>query len=124
MFSAVILFGGSLFALVDQDRVFTLLMAIPGFVVSLVWISICLAQLKLRKSYPKEPSFKLWGFPYITGLTAVSLSVISVVFVFNEQNRVSIIACLVVVAVLIVISIFKFRNVDEQDTNVKEKDVI
>ncbi|MCM3653836.1 amino acid permease [Metabacillus litoralis] len=124
MFSAVILFGGSLFALVDQDRVFTLLMAIPGFVVSLVWISICLAQIKLRKSYPKEPSFKLWGFPYITGLTAVALSVISVVFVFNEQNRVSIIACLVVVAVLIVISIFKFRNVDEQDTNVKEKDVI
>jgi len=121
LFSAVILFCGALIALVDQDRVFTLLMAFPGFVVSLVWISICLAQLKLRKSYPKEPSFKLWGFPYITGITAITLSIICVMFVFSEENRVSIITCLVIVAVLTVISIFKFRNVEEQDQKVEEK---
>lgn len=124
MLAAVVLIGGSMIAFVAQDKVFMLLMAVPGFVVSLVWISICLAQLKLRKYYPKDPSFKLWGFPYITAFTVVTLSIISFIFVFNEENRVSIITCLVVLAVLVVISIFKFKNVDEQVTKITEKNIV
>jgi amino acid transporter, AAT family len=122
--TALVLIGGSMIAFVAQDKVFILLMAVPGFVVSLVWISICLAQLKLRNSYPKDPSFKLWGFPYVTAFTVVTLSIISVIFVLNEQNRVSIITCLVVLAVLVAISIFKFKNVDEQVTKIKEEKIV
>lgn len=109
---------------VAQDKAFTLLMAFPGFVVSLVWISICLAQIKLRNSYPKAPSFKLWGFPYVTLFTVITLSIICVMFVFSEQNRVSIIACLIVLVGLIAISIVKFKSVDEQEAIIKEKRMV
>ncbi|WP_445505540.1 amino acid permease [Niallia sp. 03091] len=124
MLSAIVLIGGSIIAFVAQDKVFTLLMAVPGFVVSLVWISVCLAQIKLRKSYPKDPSFKLWGFPYITSFTVVALCIISVIFVVNEQNRVSIIASLAVLAVLVVISIFKFKKMEEPNVSVEKKKVL
>ncbi|MCZ8522417.1 MULTISPECIES: amino acid permease [Paenibacillus] len=108
--TAVVLVCGSMIAYVAQDQVFGLLMAFPGFVVSLVWIGICLAQLKLRRSYPVNPSFKLWAFPYITGFTAAALSLISILFVLDEGNRISIIASLVVLAALIAISMAKFKR--------------
>ncbi|WP_396954024.1 amino acid permease [Neobacillus niacini] len=123
MLSAVVLIGGSMIAYFAQDKVFLLLMAVPGFVVSLVWIGICLAQLKLRKTYPKAPSFKLWGFPYITAVTVAALSVITVIFVLNEQNRVSIITCLAVLAVLVVISLFKFKKTADHDSKIREENV-
>ncbi|BAU29011.1 amino acid/polyamine/organocation transporter (APC superfamily) [Aneurinibacillus soli] len=110
LFSAVILIGGSMIAYVAQEKVFGLLMAVPGFVVSLVWISICLAQLKLRNTYPKVPGFKVWGFPYVTIFTVISLSIICLSFVFSEENRVSVIGCISVVAFLVVFSVFKFRK--------------
>lgn len=116
--TAAVLILGSMIAFVAQEKVFTLLMAVPGFVVSLVWISICLAQLKLRNSYPKEPSFKLWAFPYVTAITAITLSSILILSLFDEQSRISIITCLVVLAVLLLISIFKFKNVDEKATKI------
>jgi AAT family amino acid transporter len=123
LLSAVVLVVGSMITFVAQDKAFTLLMAFPGFVVSLVWISICLAQLKLRNSYPKAPSFKLWGFPYITLFTVITLSIICVTFVFSDQNRISIITCLIVLAALILISIFKFKRVDKQETPIIEKNI-
>lgn len=108
--TAAALVCGSMIAYVAQDQVFGLLMAFPGFVVSLVWIAICLAQLKLRRMYPSNPSFKLWAFPYITLFTTVALGIIAVLFVLDEANRISIIASLVVLAALTVISIFKFKG--------------
>jgi len=107
---AVVLVLGSMIALFAQNQVFSLLMAFPGFIVSLVWISLCLAQIKLRRSYPVEPSFKLWGHPYISAFTAVALGAITITFVLNEENRISIIACFVVIAVLVIASIFKFKK--------------
>lgn len=122
--SAVVLVAGSMITYVAQDEAFLLLMAIPGFVVSLVWISICFAQLKLRRSYTKIPSFKVWGFPYVTTFAAIILSIISLSFVFSEQNRISIITCLLVLAALTVISIFKFKRVDGQEPTIIKKDII
>lgn len=107
---AVVLLLGSLLAYFAQDGLFLLLMAVPGFVVLLVWISICLAQLKLRRTYPKEPTFKIWGFPYVTVLTIVCLSVIAVSFLFDAQNRISVGACLTFLLVLIIWSFVKFRK--------------
>ncbi|AEI42309.1 amino acid permease [Paenibacillus mucilaginosus] len=108
--TAAALVSGSMIAYVAQDQVFGLLMAFPGFVVSLVWIAICLAQLKLRRSYPTNPSFKIWAFPYITLFTTAALGIIALLFVLDEGNRISITASLVVLAALTVISIFKFKR--------------
>ncbi|ODG90806.1 MULTISPECIES: amino acid permease [Bacillaceae] len=102
--SAIILIGGTFVAYFSPDRVFGYLMAIPGFTVSLVWISICLAQLKLRKTYTKMPHFKVWGFPYITSFTVIALGVSCVAFAFSEQNRLSIFVCLGMLIVLILCS--------------------
>ncbi|WP_375103129.1 amino acid permease [Paenibacillus sp. RS8] len=107
---AVVLVIGSMLAYFAQDGLFRLLMAVPGFVVILVWISICMSQLKLRKSYPKEPTFKVWGFPYITVLTLACLAVIAVSFLFDAQNRISIGTCLAVVLMLTIWSFVKFKK--------------
>lgn len=107
---AVVLVIGSLLAYFAQDGLFRLLMAVPGFVVILVWISICMSQLKLRKSYPKEPTFKVWGFPYITVVTLVCLTVIAISFLFDAQNRISIGTCLGVLLMLTIWSFMKFKK--------------
>ncbi|MFF2912517.1 amino acid permease [Paenibacillus sp. NPDC057934] len=107
---AAVLGIGSMLAYFAQDRLFALLMAVPGFVVLLVWISITLAQLKLRRKYPQEPSFKVWGFPYITTLTVTCLIVIASMFLFDTKNRISIGACLAFLVFLIVWSFVKFKK--------------
>lgn len=106
---AVILFLGSMLAYIAQERVFTLLMAVPGFVVVLVWIAICLSQLKLRKFYPVEPGFKVWGYPYLTIITTICLSFIALIFLFDPSKRISIGVCLAVMIFLVIWSIFRFK---------------
>lgn len=106
---AVVLILGSMIAYVAQDNVFRLLMAVPGFVVLLVWISILLSEWKLRKTYPTKPGFTVWGYPYITILTVICLSVIAVLFLFDEQNRISIGVCLAVMLVLFIWSFIRFK---------------
>lgn len=108
--SGAILILGSMLAYLNQAGLFRLLMAVPGFVVLLVWITICLAQVKLRKSYPVEPGFKVWGYPYLTILTVLCLSVIALLFLFDAQNRISIAVCIGVLIVLIVWSSFRFKQ--------------
>ncbi|MBO9130845.1 amino acid permease [Bacillus sp. 165] len=123
IFSTIVLIAGTFVAYVSPDRVFGYLMAIPGFTVSIVWISICLAQLKLRKTYTKEAHFKVWGFPYVTLFTAIALSVSCVVFTFSEENRVSIFICLGIVILLTVCSVFAGKKVvlTEENTILKSK---
>lgn len=110
LFCAVILLAGSLLGLFAQDQLFRVLLAVPGFVVILVWICIAASQLKLRKQYPVQPTFKLWGFPYITGAVVLCLGVIAIMFIFDEGNRFSISICLAVLAVLILWSLLRFRK--------------
>ncbi|PEA56080.1 GABA permease (4-amino butyrate transport carrier) [Bacillus pseudomycoides] len=104
--SSIVLISGTFVAYVSPDRVFGYLMAIPGFTVSVVWTCICLAQLKLRKTYTKLPHFKVWGFPYATLFTAITLSICCVAFTFSDQNRASIFVCLGILMILILCSIF------------------
>ncbi|MFB7139190.1 amino acid permease [Gottfriedia sp. NPDC056225] len=108
--SAIILIGGTFVAYFSPDRVFGYLMAIPGFTVSIVWISICLAQLKLRKTYSKMPHFKVWGFPYITSFTVLALGVSCIAFAFSKDNRLSIFVCLGILIVLVLCSFMKGKN--------------
>lgn len=108
--SAIVLIGGAFIAYLSPDRVFGYLMAIPGFTVSVVWISICLAQLKLRKTYVNVPSFKVWGFPYITALTAGALGISCIAFMFSPQNRISVFVCLGMLLVLLTASLLTSRK--------------
>lgn len=107
---AAVLIGGAILAYLFQDGLFRFLMAVPGFVVLLVWISICLSQLKLRGGYPVQPSFRVWGFPYITILAVVSLTVIAVLFLFDRQNMLSIGVCLAFLLFLYLWSLVKFKK--------------
>lgn len=124
LLTAIVLTGGALAAFIAQEHVFTILMAVPGFVVSLVWTGICASQLKLRNTYTKEPNFKVWGYPYITGAALVFLIIILTAFVLDGQNRVSIMACLLVFASLVTISFVKFKNQLELDTKGENKNAI
>ncbi|GGA29905.1 amino acid permease [Paenibacillus physcomitrellae] len=107
---SVLLIAGSLLGLFAQDQLFRVLMAVPGFVVLLVWMTFCLAQLKLRRNYPVKPTFRLWGAPYINYVAVACLGVIAVLFLFDEQNRLSIGVCLAFLIFLIISSVVKFRR--------------
>ncbi|MDO3410291.1 amino acid permease [Saccharibacillus sp. CPCC 101409] len=107
---AVVLLLGALIAFFAGDNLFPILLAVPGFVVLVVWLSICLAQLKLRPQYPTRPTFAIWGFPYVTALTALVLAVIAAGFVVDPQNRLSIGVCVGVLLLLIVWSVLKFKK--------------
>lgn len=106
---AIILLSGSVIAYFVQDQLFPLLMAVPGFVVLTVWLVICATQLKLRKDYPVEPSFKIWGFPWLTIFTIVSLFIIGVLFLLDSSKRISIGICILVMVSLVIWSFVKFK---------------
>ncbi|MBM7692786.1 AAT family amino acid transporter [Peribacillus deserti] len=106
MISAVVLLAGSYIAYLEPDKVFGYLMAIPGFAVSFIWISICIAQLRLRRTYKKEPFFKIWGFPYVTLFAVIGLGVSFIALLQSEANRLSSTVCIGIVAILIILSFF------------------
>ncbi|GIP27017.1 putative amino acid permease YvbW [Paenibacillus sp. J23TS9] len=106
----VILLAGAMLGMFAQEQLFRVLMAVPGFVVLLVWICIVLSQMKLRKAYPVKPAFKVWGSPFITGTVVLCLAVIAVLFLIDRQNRFSIGICLAVLLMLIIWSFAKFRS--------------
>ncbi|WP_027417199.1 amino acid permease [Aneurinibacillus terranovensis] len=100
--SAVCLFIGVIAAYITPANVFHVLMGIPGFTVMLVWISICLAQLKLRSTYPAAPLFTLRFFPLSTLFTACSLLIIFLTILFDPNNKVSSLLCIGIVIFLLI----------------------
>ncbi|NSL52172.1 amino acid permease [Calidifontibacillus erzurumensis] len=96
---------GVFLAYMTPEQVISYLMTIPGFTVLLIWIGICLAQLRLRKGYAdKLKGFKVIWHPYTTFTAALSLSAIFIAFIFNKQNMIGTIVCLVIVALLVLVS--------------------
>jgi amino acid transporter, AAT family len=89
-------------------------MTIPGFTVLLVWMSICLAQLKLRSHYPEKPFFQVKWFPYTTILAIVSLLIIFISFIFNKNNIIGSTVCLVI---LLLLTTFSFMNKNRREKN-------
>lgn len=110
LFAAVILIGGSLIAYISPDQIFSYLMAIPGFTVSILWIAICLAEVKLRKTYERKPNFLVWGYPYIPLITAIILSISFIAFMLSAQNRLSAIVSIGIVFVLTIASMFQKKH--------------
>ncbi|MEK4874920.1 amino acid permease [Bacillus sp. FSL W8-0102] len=104
LLTTICILVGVFLAYMTPDQVISYLMTIPGFTVLLIWIGICLAQLKLRPQYSDKPVFQVKGFPYTTIIAAICLSFIFLAFIFNKQNIIGTIVCLVIVAVLILLS--------------------
>ncbi|MDP4104906.1 MAG: GABA permease (4-amino butyrate transport carrier), partial [Bacillota bacterium] len=71
---------------------------------------ICAAQIRLRPIYKNRPGFQLKGYPYTNILAMVSLTVIVVAFMFNKDNLIGSIVCLVTVGMLIIFSFIVKRN--------------
>ena len=95
---------GVFLSYLTPEQVISYLMSIPGFTVLLLWISICSAQLKLRRKYPNKPSFKVKWYPYTTIFGIISLSLIFISFIFNKQNIIGTTVCLVTLAILTLLS--------------------
>lgn len=101
---------GVFLAFLVRDQIIVQLMSIPGFTIILVWIAICAAELKLRPTYVRLPFFKVIGYPYMTIAGIVALSAIFISFVLNKANMVGSITCFIIMAALIVISLFFNHN--------------
>ncbi len=99
--SSLSLFIGVLTAYLTPSNVFHYLMGIPGFVTLVMWCSICLAQIKLRPSYPARPLYKTSLFPYATIAVALVLTAILAVIMTDKANLISTLVCLVVLAFLV-----------------------
>lgn len=104
LLTTICILVGVFLAYMTPDQVISYLMTIPGFTVLLIWIGICLAQLKIRPQYSEKPVFQVKGFPYTTIIAAICLSFIFLAFIFNKQNIIGTIVCLIIVAVLILLS--------------------
>ncbi|AXI27861.1 GABA permease (4-amino butyrate transport carrier) [Priestia megaterium] len=107
LFSVIFLLLGTYIVYLYPDKAFNYLLAIPGFTVSIIWISICLAQLKLRRTYKQEPYFKLWFYPYLTIFSIIVLATSFIVFLIRPDNRPSSVVCVIFVSLVTIYSFFK-----------------
>jgi AAT family amino acid transporter len=110
MITSIFILVGVFLAYMTPDQVIGYLMTIPGFTVMIIWICICAAQIRLRPIYKNRPGFQLKGYPYTNILAMVSLTVIVVAFMFNKDNIIGSIVCLVTVGMLIIFSFIVKRN--------------
>lgn len=104
LLTTVCILVGVFLSYITPEQVISYLMSIPGFTILLLWISICAAQLKLRSHYPSKPVFQVKWYPYTTIFGIISLSLIFLSFIFNRQNIIGTIVCLILLAVLILFS--------------------
>ncbi|MED1625116.1 amino acid permease [Bacillus pseudomycoides] len=102
---------GVILSYITPDKVFNYLMSIPGITVLLNWMSICLAQVKLRPHYPKQPYFKVWLSPYLNFFTVFILAIIFVFFITNEDNIVgTIVSCIIIISLSITAVIIEKKH--------------
>jgi AAT family amino acid transporter len=110
LITSIFILVGVFLAYLTPNQIIGYLMTIPGFTVMLIWICICAAQIKLRPIYKNRPGFQLKGYPYTNILAIVSLTVIVVSFMFNKDNLIGSIVCLVTVGLLILLSFIVNRK--------------
>ncbi|MGD8189390.1 amino acid permease [Brevibacillus ginsengisoli] len=102
--SCICLFIGALAAYLTPANVFQYLMGIPGFVSLLLWITICLAQLKFRKTHNQLPPFQVRLYPYSIYVTLAILFTILVIILTDPNNMMSSVVCLGVLAILVLLA--------------------
>jgi amino acid transporter, AAT family len=103
---------GIYLAYITPSKVISYLMTIPGFTVMLIWISICCAQLKLRRQYKNKPNFLVKGYPFTTIFAILALSIIFIGFILNPNNIIGSSVSMITMGILILLSfIFKKKNI-------------
>ncbi|MBA4547539.1 amino acid permease [Thermoactinomyces intermedius] len=104
---------GSVVAMAAEESVFQYLMGIPGYTTIMLWIIICLSQLKLRKQYKEKPFFQIPLYPYLTGFTLAVLSVIFITLLLNPDNIINSLVFLSMMIVLFCAARFKSGLADQ-----------
>ncbi|NMD71334.1 amino acid permease [Bacillus sp. DNRA2] len=121
MLGMLFILAGVFLSFVTPENVIGYLMTIPGFTIMIVWICICAAQLKLRKQYKDTASFRVKWHPYTTLIAIVALSGIFISFIFNADNIIGTIVCLVTLAVITISSFIFQKNKGNTDGNAKQQ---
>ncbi|WP_409304291.1 amino acid permease [Peribacillus sp. SCS-155] len=102
MLTTLFLSGGIFLAYLTPGQIIGYLMSIPGFTIILLWLAICLAQIKLRRHYPQRPEFQLKWAPFSSLFAAISLAIIFISFILNKNNVIGTTICLAIVGILII----------------------
>lgn len=105
LLTSLFILAGVILAYLTPDEVISYLMTIPGFTVVLVWIAICAAELRLRKSYKKLPSFRVKGYPFMVWIALLALAGIFLSFLLGGGNPIGTSVCLAILIVLVVLSL-------------------
>ncbi|AEP01073.1 MULTISPECIES: amino acid permease [Heyndrickxia] len=105
LLTSLFILAGVILAYLTPDEVISYLMTIPGFTVVLVWTAICAAELRLRKSYAKLPSFRVKGYPFMVWIALLALAGIFLSFLLGGGNPIGTSVCLAILIVLVVLSL-------------------
>ncbi|WP_327683833.1 amino acid permease [Kitasatospora sp. NBC_00458] len=96
------------------DTVFTWLMNTTGVAILVVWLFICLVQLRMRRRLEREApellTVKMWGFPYLTWVAMAAVVGILALMTTTEGNRQQLYAAGVLVALLSAAGLVKQRR--------------
>ncbi len=75
-----------------SHEIYIMLLAFSGFSGSIVWISICISQLRARKQWPLPIRFKMPGYPYLTYFAIGAQVICILIALWNEHLRPSFLA--------------------------------
>ncbi|WP_457029920.1 amino acid permease [Kitasatospora sp. P5_F3] len=107
-------FGAVLAGKVWPDTVFTWLMNTTGVAILVVWIFICVAQLRMRRRLERESpellTVRMWGYPYLTWAALLANVGILALMTTTEGNRDQLYAAGVLVAALAAAGYWKQRR--------------
>ncbi len=107
-------FGAVLAAKFWPDTVFTWLMNTTGVAILVVWLFICVVQLRMRRRLERETpellTVRMWGYPYLTWIAMAAVVGILALMTTTEGNREQLYAAGVLVALLIGAGLMKQRR--------------
>ncbi|MFJ5117679.1 amino acid permease [Kitasatospora sp. NPDC088548] len=96
------------------DTVFTWLMNTTGVAILVVWLFICVVQLRMRRRLEREApellSVRMWGYPYLTWIAMAAVVGILGLMTTTEGDRQQLYAAGVLVAVLSAAGLLKQRR--------------
>jgi AAT family amino acid transporter len=72
-----------------SDQIYVLLLAFSGFAGSILWISICWAQLRARRKFTGPIRVKMPGYPYLTYFAIWAQIFCALIVIWNEDLRIS-----------------------------------
>jgi len=101
----------AIFSFVSPDKLFLFLINSSGAIGLIVYLSIAISHLRLRKNTPKKnlPAMKMWLFPYLNYFTIAAITIILISMAFIESLRSQIFLTLLVTG-LVIFSYFFVRR--------------